>query len=267
MNLDNSGSTGAGAILYSNRGADALGRLLAVQQDNPANPQHALRIENAGMAHTVSVYHNPAGGAGDSTAEAVDVVSTNPLDTTVGVRGREEGRGTVKITHEKPAGSDANASALSIALLGQGTACQGIYIGNDAGNVTTGSLLNIRNGGPGTERLVLTAAGRMELPARGSLGGLVLGSDTNLYRSAAGVLATTGTIEARSLLVHSSITLTPKAANPPLTPGTQARLYVKGAQLVVQWNNGQNVLYTTIELDNPGPYPATPRVVTDTTPP
>jgi Hyaluronidase protein (HylP) len=267
MNLDNSGSTGAGAILYSDRGADALGRLLAVQQDNPANPQHALRVENAGTAHTMSVYHNPAGGAGDSTAEAIDVISTNPLDTTVGVRGREEGKGTVKITHEKPAGSDADASALSIALLGQGTACQGIYIGNDAGNVTTGPLLRIRNGGRGTERLVLTADGRMELPARGSLGGLVIGSDANLYRSAAGVLATAGAIEARSLLVHSTIAFSPKGANPPLTPGTQARIYVKAAKLVIQWNDGQNVLYTTIELDNPGPYPVTPLVVTDTTAP
>ena len=47
--------------------------------------------------------------------------------------------------------SDANAAALSIALLGAGTACQGIFIGNDAGNPTTGQLLNIRNGGPDTD--------------------------------------------------------------------------------------------------------------------
>src|SRR4051794_9668020 len=149
MNLDNSGSTGAGAVLYSHRGADAVGRLLVVNQDNAGNPQHAVRIENAGTAHTLSIYHDPAGGAGDPTAEALDVVSTNPLDTTVGVHGREEGRGTVKIMHEKPAGSDADASALSICLLGGGTEAQGIFIGNDAGNVTTGRLLNIRNGGPG----------------------------------------------------------------------------------------------------------------------
>src|SRR6476659_7543403 len=136
VNLDNSASSGAGAVLYSNRGADALGRLLVVNQDNPANPQNAVRIQNAGVAHTVSIYHDTAGGAGDSTAEAVDVGSTNPLDTTVGVRGREQGRGTVKITHDKPTGSDANASAISIALQGAGTACQGIFIGNDAGNTT-----------------------------------------------------------------------------------------------------------------------------------
>ena len=116
LNLDNSASQGAGAVLYSNKGADALGRLLVVNQANPANPQQAVRIQNAGTAHTVSILHDPAGGAGDSSAEAVDIVSTNPLDTTLGVQGQEEGRGTVKITHEKPARPDANAAAISIAL-------------------------------------------------------------------------------------------------------------------------------------------------------
>jgi hypothetical protein len=268
VNLDNSGSTGAGAVLYSNRGTDALGRLLVVNQDNAANPQHAVRVQNAGISHTVSIYHDPAGGAGDSTAEALDVVSTNPLDTTVGVHGREEGRGTVKITHEKPDGSDANASALSICLLGQGTASQGIFIGNDFGNVTTGALLNIRNGGPGAERLVLTADGRVELPVQGPLGGLMIGADASLYRSAAKVLATAGGLEARALLLHTSLSLNAKPTNPPASPtGAQARIYVKGAQLVVQWNDGQSLLYTTIELDNPGPYPVTPKVTTDTSPP
>jgi Hyaluronidase protein (HylP) len=268
MNLDNSGSTGAGAVLYSNRGADAVGRLLVVNQDNPANPQHAFRVENSGIAHTVSIYHDPAGGAGDPTAEAIDVVSTNPLDTTVGVRGREEGKGTVKVTHEKPAGPDANASAISIALLGQGTACQGIYIGNDAGHQTTGPLLHIRNGGAGAERLVLTADGRMELPVTGSAGGLVIGTDANLYRSAPKVLATSGGLEARTVIAHASVTLSSKAANPPPPlPGTQARMYVKGAKLVLQWNDGLKTLYTTIQLDDPGPYPVTPKVTTDTNPP
>ena len=163
LNLYNGASTGAGAVFYSDRGADALGRLLVVNQSNPANPQHAVRIQNAGTAHTASVFHDPAGGAGDSNALALDVVSTNRLDTTLGVHGREEGKGTVKVTHEKPDGSDADASAISIALRGAGTACQGIFIGNDAGEVTTGNLLNIRNGGPGSERLVLGPDGRLEV--------------------------------------------------------------------------------------------------------
>jgi Hyaluronidase protein (HylP) len=267
LNLDNSASTGAGVVLYSNRGADAAGRLLAVNQDNPANPQHAVRVENAGIGHTVSVFHDPAGGAGDSNAEAITVESTNVLDTTVGVRGREQGKGTVKVTHEKPDGADAGASALSIALLGSGTACQGIFIGNDAGNPTTGPLLNIRNGGAGTERLVLSADGRMELPVQGSLGGLLIGSDARLYRSATGVLATPGGLEARTLIVHNSLTLAGRTSNPPAPLPGAAHLYVKGSKLVIQWNDGQRALYTTIALDSAGPYPAISPVTTDTAPP
>ena len=213
LNLDNSASTGAGAVFYSDRGGDALGRLLLVNQSNPANPQHAVRIQNAGTAHTLSVFHDPAGGAGDSNALALDVVSTNPLDTTVGVRGREQGKGTVKITHEKPpTGSDAGASALSIALRGAGTACQGIFIGNDAGEVTTGNLLNIRNGGPGTERLVLRADGRLEVA---------------------------GEVRAPSVDIGG--------------PGGATRLYVNNGKLVAEWTDGGRTLYTTIRLDAPGP--------------
>ena len=166
-----------------------------VNQANPSNPQHAVRIQNAGTAHTVSIFHDPAGGAGDPTAEAVDIVSTNEQDTALGVRGRETGKGTVKITHGKPAGPDANASALSIALEGAGTACQGIYIGNDAGNPTTGDLLHIRNGGPGTDLLRLTAPGRLELAAQGSEGGLVVGGDANALPRRSGLLATDGALQ------------------------------------------------------------------------
>jgi hypothetical protein len=268
MNLDNSGSTGAGAVLYSNRGGDAAGRLLVVNQDNAANPQHAVRIENSGVAHTVSIYHDPAGGAGDASAEAVDVVSTNPLDTTLGVHGRESGRGTIKVTHEKPASdSDAGASAISICLLGDGTQAQGIYIGNDAGVQTTGALLNIRNGGPGTDRLHLTADGRLELPVSGPSGGILFGPDAPIYRSAPQMLTVRGSLEMRSALVHTNVTLSAKAANPsPPLPGS-ARVYVKDAKLVVQWTDGVQTLYTAIELDNPGPYPVTPRVTTDVSPP
>jgi hypothetical protein len=204
MNLDNTASRGAGVVLYSNQGVDALGRLLVVNQANAANPQHAVRIENAGTAHTVSIYHNPAGGAGDSTAEAVDIVSTNPLDTALGVEGREQGRGTVKITHTKPAGGDSDAAALSIALEGAQTGCQGIFIGNETGDATTGNLLNIRNGPPGTERLVLTAAGQVELAVQGPGGGLLIGADASLYRSAASVLATAGTFQAPAIQAGST---------------------------------------------------------------
>ena len=226
LNLDNTGSSGAGAVIHSNRGADALGRLLTVNQANPANPQQAVRIQNAGTGHALSVYHNPGGGAGDPSAAALDVTSTNQHDTALGVRGQEAGKGTVKITHSKPDTADTNAAALSIALEGAGTACQGIFIGNAAGNPTSGDLLNIRNGGPGTDRLRLTAAGRLVLAAGTSEGGLELGS-----------------------------------------AGGSARLYVKDANLVVEWNDGASTLYTAIPLAPPGPYPVSCQVTTDTTPP
>jgi hypothetical protein len=268
LNLDNSQATGAGAVLYTNRGADALGRLLVVNQDNAANPQHAVRVENSGVAHTVSIFHDPADGAGDPTAQALDVVSTNPLDTTFGVHGREEGRGTVKVTHEKPAGTDADASALSICLIGDGTAAQGIFVGNDAGIATTGPLLNIRNGGAGSERLVLTADGQLQLPVRGATGGILIGDDARLYRAAHQIVGIAGGLEVRSVIAHSGLTLSAKSANLPAPPPlSQARVYVKAAKLVVQWNDGSNTLYTTIPLDTPGPYPAVPNVTTDTTPP
>jgi hypothetical protein len=267
LNVDNTGSSGAGVVIYSDQGSGALGRLLVVNQANMANPQSAVRIQNAGTAHSVSIYHDPAGGAGDSSAEALDVVSTNRLDTALGVRGREEGKGTVKITHVKPAAADAGAAALSIALRGAGTACQGIFIGNDAGNPTTGRLLNIRNGGPDSERLVLTADGMVELPVQGPAGGLVIGSDAKLYRSARNVLSTDGAVRA-NVLQGQSIQLAAKSVNAPAPAADlQARLYVKAGKLVIQWNKGGTVLYTTIPLDSSGPYPVTAAVTTDTTPP
>ena len=171
LNLDNTGSSGAGAVLYSNRGADALGRLLRREPGQPLQPAARRPDPERGHgAHRVDLPRPSRRGRAILTAEAVDIVSTNEQDTALGVRGRETGKGTVKITHGKPPGSDANASALSIALEGAGTACQGIYIGNDAGNPTTGDLLHIRNGGPGTDLLRLTAPGRLELAAQGVRG-------------------------------------------------------------------------------------------------
>ena len=68
--------------------------------------------------------------------------------------------------------------------------------------------------------------------------------------------------------VHGSLTVESESTNPPApAPGSQARLYVKGGKLVIQWNKGGKVLYTTIPLDSAGPYPVTPAVTTDTVAP
>lgn len=76
------------------------------------------------------------------------------------------------------------------------TAAQGIFIDTYktpggtgyTSSGTTGSLLNLRNGG--NAKLVLNANGQLQLPQTGATGGLVIGGDTVLYRAAAGVLRT-----------------------------------------------------------------------------
>ena len=56
LNLDNTGSTGAGAVLYSNRGADALGRLLMVNQANPGqSPARRADPERRHGAHRLDL--------------------------------------------------------------------------------------------------------------------------------------------------------------------------------------------------------------------
>jgi hypothetical protein len=68
--------------------------------------------------------------------------------------------------------------------------------------------------------------------------------------------------------MHGSVTVEAESSDPPApAAGAQARLYVKGGKLVVQWNKGGTVLYTTIPLDSAGPYPVIPAVTTDTAAP
>jgi len=68
--------------------------------------------------------------------------------------------------------------------------------------------------------------------------------------------------------MHGSVTVESESSHPPAPDsGTQARLYVKDGKLVIQWNRGGTVLYTTIALDSAGPYPAAPAVITDTVAP
>ena len=164
------GGTGAGVVIYSNRGADAAGRLLVVRADNAANPQQAVRVEQDGTGHAISVSHNPAGGAGDATAEALDIISTNTLDTTVGIQGAEEAKATVKITHEKAAGgaggSDAAAAVLRLnweTSDAAATAVQGIYAYSEDGSVTTGDLIEMYSGpsAGNNPKFKVTAAGEI----------------------------------------------------------------------------------------------------------
>jgi hypothetical protein len=159
VNIDNTASTGAGQVIYSNAGADAAGRLLNVRADNTQFPAAAVHVDYNGAGNAVEIVNSGTG----SPSVALNVVSSNPNDTTLGISGQELGRGTAKFTHTGT-GDDANASALSLRLNGTGTAAQGIFL--DATSGTTGKLLNLRNAGD--SKIVATSDGK--LLATGGLG-------------------------------------------------------------------------------------------------
>jgi len=165
FNLTNTNNTGAGAVLYSNTGSTADGVLLNVRCDNSAYDQNCEAISNDGTGVGLSV--NSTGGAGisasasgnshagvfnytgtDSSSAGLNVISSNPNFSAMGLTGQELTHGTLKITHTGTStGADANAAALSIDLTATGTAAQGIYLTTSVGasSGTTGNLLTLRN--------------------------------------------------------------------------------------------------------------------------
>ena len=95
-----------------------------------------------GTEHTVTYYNKATSGVG---SVAMNAVSDNEDDSAAWIRGHEKDRGTVKITHEQPGVSDANAAAVSIDLRGATTAARGIFIDAEVGS--TGDPIAVRNGG------------------------------------------------------------------------------------------------------------------------
>jgi hypothetical protein len=159
----------APATLASSQGADAAGRLLTLRADNALFPTAALHVDYAGTGNAAEIVSTST----DPSSEALSVVSGNPQDTTLGVSGRETGRGTIKVTHTG-SGGDGNAAAISISLVGPGTAAQGIFM-NAPDPGTTGKLLNLRNAG--VEKLVLDGTGNLTVAGRVSAaGGLAVGN-------------------------------------------------------------------------------------------
>lgn len=142
INVTNTSNDGAGIVVYSNAGASALGHLIAARVDNVLFPNSAIYATSAGASHTGLMNYTGT----DATSAALNLTSSNPNFTTLGVSGVEEGHGTIKISHTKPTNSDANAAALSIDLKGTGTAAQGIFITSTASGGTTGDILDLRNG-------------------------------------------------------------------------------------------------------------------------
>jgi hypothetical protein len=124
-------------------------------------------IKTTGDAHAATIYQ--AGTAGVDTAAALNVVSDNPQSSAMYLSGKENNRGTLKVTHRNASGSstgDASAAAVSIDLrqngLG-GTAAQGVFITATEGP-TTGNPITVRNSAPGVrEDFVLKGSGRAAL--------------------------------------------------------------------------------------------------------
>jgi hypothetical protein len=132
-----------------------------------------VRIDNSAGGHALVITH----GARSSNASAITAVSTNPDDTAVGIRGRETGRGTLKVTNERQDGlPNPNAAVLSLraeALGAQQTNAQGVFF-DAPGDGTTGKLLNLRN--QGIERFTVGPDGslrfkgvRLDVDAQGRL--------------------------------------------------------------------------------------------------
>lgn len=167
--VENTGSTGAGVVVFSNRGADQAGRLIVARSANAAFAAAAIAVDYLGTNHAMTIAH---GGTGASSL-ALSIVSTNESDTALGVTGPPSGRGTIKVTHNKPAGADTNASLISGLINGAGTACQGIFIDTEAGVTTTGKLIALRQNG--AEVFSVAPDGKVSISAVQVLGPRVTG--------------------------------------------------------------------------------------------
>lgn len=141
--LINQGTNRGSAMnIYSTAGSGALGRLVNVVVANPAFDQAGYHLDYAGTANGLEVSSTSTGPG----SNALNVVSTNPNDSTAGINGQEVGRGTLKVVHNYPGLSDANASVLSLRTNGAGTAAQGIFFDAENGG-TTGNLMKFRQAG------------------------------------------------------------------------------------------------------------------------
>lgn len=162
--------------------------------------KNAMNLQYEGTAHAVifnRVAGNPSNGnvllvtAGDLGTDA------NAMDTTVGISGYETGKGTLKVSHNKPVAAvtvtDGNASVLSLRCNGSGTAAQGIFFDAPQTGGTTGKLLNFRQ--DGVEKFVVNKDGRIEISHQGSGGGIICGGDAKFYRSAANTWAVSDHLE------------------------------------------------------------------------
>lgn len=140
--INQGANPGSGLNVYSTAGAGALGRLVNITASNALFDKAAVHTDYAGVSNAFEISSTGTG----TTGNALNVVSTNPNDSAVGINGAEITRGTLKIVHNYPGQADPNASALSLRANGAGTAAQGIYFDAENGG-TTGNLMKFRNNG------------------------------------------------------------------------------------------------------------------------
>lgn len=222
VNVTTTGHTGAGAIVYSNRGADAAGRLVGIFADNPLFAQNVLFVRNDGTGITVSLQGTNI--AGD---EVLDVISSSLTTTVLGVRGENNTQGVFKLSHLHPAGqasgSDADAALLRLNWeTGDAatTAVQGIYAYSEDGSITTGDLIEWYNGTSDLANLRLRLAANGDLTVGGSvtspmvISPLVVGGT-----AAAGELALQGSTDADPGLVAVNHQLVVGDTMPTITAG------------------------------------------------
>lgn len=229
LNITNTGSTGAGVVIYTALGATAAGRAFVVRVNNTANPQQAAYIEYNGTNSALVVSNLATSGAASAAAT---FTSTNPGATAVGINGYADSWGVVKVTHNK-SGTDTNASAISLLLNGTGTACQGIFLDTESGVTTTGKLINFRQNG--TEVFVVTAAGNIEAAGTITSGGDTVLTERSETFSISGDVATmTG---AHRLYLKNGGTIAQVRASVGTAP--------TGASLIVDVNRNGTTIYGT----------------------
>lgn len=159
--IDNTNNVGAGYLVYSNGGEEALGNLLNVKVDNANFAQAGFYISYDGSSNGVEIVHNGS----DTSANALSITNNNRADSALGVIGYETSRGTIKVTHNGSS-STGNASGISVDLKGTGTATQGLYVDSTATGGTTGNLLRLRN--ESTDRFVVNYLGAVTMGATGT---------------------------------------------------------------------------------------------------
>ncbi len=140
--LDNTNNIGNGLGLVTNASDSAQGDLLNIAVNNRNFQNAGLHLSYYGNRNGLEIVNN----GNNSASNALAVTGNNINDSTLGIIGYELGKGTIKISHYRPAGlNDNNAAGISIDLRGSGTAAQGLYVNSTEVGGTTGDLLRLRN--------------------------------------------------------------------------------------------------------------------------